>query len=143
MSVKQISVFLENRKGRLLAVTQCLKEHHINIRALSLADTSDFGILRLIVDRPDEALTTLKEAGFTVSSNRVIAIQVPDIPGGLNQVLQGFAEAQVNLEYAYAFCNSNQEFALYLFRVDKEEAAISQLKKMGIRALEEDEVYHI
>lgn len=100
---KQISVFLENKAGRLAHVTRVLGEAGINIRALSIADTSDFGILRIIVNDPEKAYRILKEADFTVSETEVIAVQVPDSPGGLATVLEQMSDADLNIEYLYAF----------------------------------------
>lgn len=142
MGVQQISVFLENKKGRLLAVTSCLKENNINIRALSVADTTDFGILRMIVNDPKLCFEALQAQGFTVSSNNVIAVEVPDRPGGLNQVLEVLKDSDVNLEYTYAFFSGNAETALHVFRVDKQDEAIAALEKAGLKVLEGDEVYN-
>ena len=103
MKVEQISVFLENKAGRLAEVTRVLGEAGINIRALSLADTTDFGILRLIVDQYDKAREILKDKGFTVGKTEVVAVEVPDRPGGLGLVLQILAASGVNVEYMYAF----------------------------------------
>lgn len=104
---KQISVFLENKAGRLASVTRTLGDADINIRALSIADTSDFGILRVIVNDPDKAYQVLKEAGFTVSETEVVAVQVPDSPGGLATVLEQMSEDNLNIEYLYAFLGTS------------------------------------
>src|SRR5512136_1876896 len=100
---KQISVFLENKSGRLAEVTRVLGDAGINIRALSLADTSDFGILRLIVNNCEKAREELKQRGFTVSKREVVAVEVPDRPGGLSQILQILDGAAINVDYMYAF----------------------------------------
>ena len=102
MSIRQISVFLENKKGRMLAVTRCLCENNINIRALSLADTTDFGILRLIVDQPDLAIKALKNSGFTVRDTDVIAIEIPDSPGSLNHTSFGIKQQWLYFEHLLA-----------------------------------------
>ena len=102
MKVKQISVFLENKSGRLAEVTRTLGKHDINIRALSIADTTDFGILRLIVNKPADANRILREEGFMVSETEVIAVDVPDRPGGLADVLEMLGKVGVNIEYLYA-----------------------------------------
>ena len=110
MQVEQISIFIENKSGRLAEVTRVLGSKGINIRALSLADTSDFGILRLIVDQTDLAKAALKEQGFTVSKTEVVAVEVPDQPGGLSGILDVLDKASVNVEYMYAFverCGGN------------------------------------
>ena len=103
MKVKQISVFLENKKGRLYEAVDSLAKANLNIRALSIADTSEFGILRLIVPEPDKAKKVLEKNGFTVRENNVIAVGVSDQPGGLSDALKVLNEAQINVEYLYAF----------------------------------------
>jgi len=141
MSIKQISVFLENKKGRLLAVTKCLYENNINIRALSVADTSDFGILRMIVDQPDLAYKALKNSGFTVRETDVIAIEIPDNPGGLHQALEVLEKGNVNLEYVYAFVDARKDAALNVIRVDKMEEATEILQKGGIKIITNEDLY--
>jgi len=143
MLVKQISVFLENKYGRLAAVTKVLGDADINIRALSIADTADFGILRLIVNQPKKAYEVLKAARFTVSETDVIAVEVKDVPGGLASVLQLMAEAQINIEYMYAFLARASEDALVVFRVERPMEAISILMKKGIKILSGERVYQI
>ncbi|MDZ4132835.1 MAG: ACT domain-containing protein, partial [Dethiobacteria bacterium] len=101
--IKQISVFLENKSGRLVRVAQVLGEAKINIRGLSIADTSDFGILRMIVDQPDKAIIELKDKGIMATVTEVIAMEVPDNPGGLATILSYMQEAGINIEYIYTF----------------------------------------
>ena len=141
MKAKQLSIFLENKVGRLAEVTGVLGETGINIRALSLADTSDFGVLRLIVDDPTKAQEALKEEGYTVSTTEVIAVKVPDKPGGLGRVLRSFIDLGVNIEYMYAFAGKNGDNAVVVFRVDDLERAIPVLKQHGVGLLTEDEIY--
>lgn len=141
MKVKQISVFLENKSGRLAQVTRVLGENNINIRALSIADTTDFGILRLIVNSPDLAYRVLKEKGFTVSATDVIAVEVVDEPGGLADVLSILKDAEINIEYLYAFLQKASKAALVVFRVEQLDEAIKILREKGIRILSEQEVY--
>jgi len=141
VGVKQISVFIENKKGRLIAVTSCLAENLVNIRALSLADTSDFGILRLIVDHPNRAYRVLKEAGFTVRETEVLALEVADVPGGINAGLIALERAGINVEYVYAFLGVEQGKALNVLKVDKMEEAFAALSADGLRLLEGEEVY--
>ncbi|GBF34567.1 amino acid-binding ACT [Desulfocucumis palustris] len=143
MRIKQISIFLENKSGRLAKVTSVLGENSINIRALSIADTTDFGILRLIVNDPDKAFNALKEAGFTVTSTDVIAVEVPDRPGGLAGALTVLQEAGINIEYLYAFLQKATNAALVVFRVEQLDEAINALQNNGIRTLEEKEVYSL
>ena len=143
MRVKQVSVFLENRSGRLDEVTDILKPDGINIRALSLADTSDFGILRLIVDKPDKAYKALKDAGFTTTFTEVIAVEVPDSPGGLASVLKIFRESNLNVEYLYAFVERLREGAVVIFRVEEIDRAIGILQQKGVNLLTGEEVYKL
>ncbi len=143
MKVEQISVFLENKAGRLAEVTRVLGESGINIRALSLADTTDFGILRLIVDKYDTAREVLKSKGFTVGKTEVVAIEVPDRPGGLASVLNILAQSGINVEYMYAFVQHSGKNAVIIFRFDNLEDAISILQKEGIHIYKGEEVYKL
>jgi hypothetical protein len=140
---KQISVFLENKAGRLSNVTRVLGEAGINIRALSIADTSDFGILRIIVNEPARAYKILKEAGFTVSETEVIAVEVPDSPGGLATVLEQMAEENLNIEYLYAFLGTSQENALVIFKVEDFTLTSETFKRKGIKFVEETQLYQL
>lgn len=141
MKVKQISVFLENKTGRLAQVTRVLGEQNINIRALSIADTTDFGILRLIVNDPDSAYRTLKDAGFTVSTTDVIAVEVGDQPGGLARILEMLQGKSINIEYLYAFLQKTNNNALVVFRVEQIDDAIDALLKNNISILGGSQVY--
>jgi hypothetical protein len=143
MKVEQISVFLENKAGRLAEVTKVLGEGGINIRALSLADTTDFGILRLIVDQYDKAREILKQHGFTVGKTEVVAIEVPDRPGGLAWVLQILSDSDVNVEYMYAFVQHSGKNAVIIFRFDNLERAIELLQQQGVRIYSGQEVYQL
>ncbi|HSO73067.1 MAG TPA: ACT domain-containing protein [Thermodesulfobacteriota bacterium] len=143
MKVEQISVFLENKAGRLAEVTKVLGEGDINIRALSLADTTDFGILRLIVDQYDKARDVLKQHGFTVGKTEVVAIEVPDRPGGLAWVLQMLSDSDVNVEYMYAFVQHSGKNAVIIFRFDNLERAIELLQQQGVRIYSGQEVYQL
>ncbi|MDN5325628.1 MAG: hypothetical protein PWP41_323 [Moorella sp. (in: firmicutes)] len=143
MKIKQISVFLENKSGRLAAVTRLLARHSINIRALSIADTSDFGILRLIVDDPDRAYTELKGAGFTVSLTEVLGVEMPDRPGGLSNILSILEENGINIEYLYAFIGRGDNGALVIFRVEELDAAINVLQARGIIVLDGEKIYRL
>ena len=143
MKVQQISIFIENKSGRLAEVARVLGEKKVNIRALSLADTSDFGILRLLVDDTDVALETLKGGGFTVNKTEVVAVEVPDRPGGLCKILQVLDEAKINVEYMYAFVEKSSENAVLIFRFDDPDIAITILQNAGIRILTGEEVRSI
>ena len=135
MKSEQLSVFLENRAGRLAEVTRTLAEAGVNIRALSLADTSYFGILRLIVCNHEKAQTVLKEKGFTLGRTHVVAVEVPDQPGGLDAILQLMAENGINVEYMYAFAQSATDNAVMIFRFDKVDAAIDILQRHNFSIL--------
>ncbi|MDH3391912.1 MAG: ACT domain-containing protein [Desulfobulbaceae bacterium] len=143
MKVDQLAVFLENKSGRLAAITKALSDNSINIRALSVADTADFGILRLIVDDIDKATRVLKEGGFTVGKTDVIAVEVADKPGGLARVLSVLHEAGLNVEYMYAFVKKSAENAVLIFRFDDPDIAITILQNAGIRILTGQEVRSI
>jgi hypothetical protein len=141
MKVKQISVFLENKSGRLATVTKVLGENNINIRALSIADTTDFGILRLIVNDPDKAWQVLKTNDFTVSETEIIAVQVPDKPSGLAGILETLDNCKINIEYMYAFVGKSGENAIVVFRVEDIDRAITLLQKSGIQLMPGKEIY--
>ncbi|MCL6622599.1 MAG: ACT domain-containing protein [Syntrophobacterales bacterium] len=143
MKVEQISVFLENKAGRLAEVTRVLGEAGVNIRALSLADTTDFGILRLIVDNYVLARDVLKAKGFTVGKTEVVAIEVPDRPGGLASVLDILAKAGINVEYMYAFVQHSGKNAVIIFRFDNLDEAIALLQQAGIHIYKGEEVYKL
>jgi len=141
MKAEQISVFIENKSGRLAEVTRILGDAEINIRALSLADTSDFGILRLIVDDREKAKAVLKEKGFTVSKTEVVAVEVPDRPGGLYQILRMLDSEAINVEYMYAFVERCGENAVIIFRFDDTDKAIKSLVDKGFNVLEGEKLY--
>lgn len=141
MRVEQISIFLENKSGRLAEVAGVLAEAGVNIRALSLADTTDFGILRLIVNDTEKAKKILKENGFTVGKTEVLAVEVPDRPGGLANILNAMRDAGINVEYMYAFVQRSVGNAIIIFRFDELDKAIEALQKAGIKILKGEDVY--
>lgn len=143
MKVEQISIFLENKSGRLAEVTEVMAKGGINIRALSLADTADFGILRLIVNDTEKAKQILRDNGFTVGKTEVVAIEVPDRPGGIAVILNALKGEGVNVEYMYAFVQKSGENAIIVFRFDEIEKAIATLQKAGIKILKGEEVYSL
>lgn len=136
MNIKQVSVFLENKKGRLADVTNLLEKENINIRTLSLADTKEFGVLRLIVDDPEKCLKVLKENEFVAQETDVIAVEVEDKPGGLNKILNVLNKNNINVEYMYAFVEKKKNNAIVIFRIDDQKKAISSLKENGISLIE-------
>ena len=141
MHAEQISIFLENKAGRLSEVTRIFEEGRINIRALSLADTSDFGILRLIVNDNEKAKRLLKENGFTVRFTEVVAVEVQDKPGGLHQILTALAQAGVNVEYMYAFVRQSGRNAVLIFRFDNTAAATEVLRREGVQVIDGQDLY--
>lgn len=141
MQVEQISVFLENKTGRLSEVTGILAEAKVNIRALALADTSDFGVLRLILDDNEKAVSILKENGFTVGKTEVIAAEVKDEPGGLHQILDTLKAEGINVEYMYAYVRHGGENAVLIFRFDNVASAIEVMQKRNIKIIDGTQLY--
>jgi hypothetical protein len=137
MTVKQISVFLENKRGRLAEVTAILQSEGINIRALALADTADFGVLRIIVSDADACIRALRERGFIAQATQVIAVEIPDRPGGLNAVLALLDKAAINIEYMYAFVERMRSNAVVIFKIDDPARATAALEKEGVPILTE------
>jgi len=142
MKVEQISIFLENKSGRLAEVTNILAKNGINLIALSLADTADFGIFRLIVNDTEKAIALLKDNGFTIAKNEVIAVDVPDRPGGLAGILGTLQGKGINVEYMYAFRRSEVD-AVLIFRFDDIEKAIDTLRTARVRILSSEEVQRL
>ena len=141
MSVKQISVFLENRPGCLHEMTKALADAKIDLRGLSLAETSDFGIVRLIVDDVMGTVNTLRDSGFVASLTDVLAVEVPNVPGGLNKVLEVLDGAGINVEYMYAILgNRKSDTAYMIFRVNDNVKASSALEADGVKIMEPEEL---
>ncbi len=140
MTIYQISVFVENRVGRLSEITGVLARENIDIRALSIADTSDFGILRLIVDQPDKAVKALRDAGITVSKTEVVAVRLNDKPGGLHEVLVKLGEREITVEYVYAFITKSDD-AYVILRVEDNQKAAGVLLENGYELLRDSDVY--
>lgn len=141
MSVNQVSVFLENKPGTLKKMTAVLAENNVNIRALSLADTNDFGIVRMIVNDVYEATNVLKEANFVATFTPVLIYAIPDESGGLDKILKFFAEADVNIEYMYVFAGKKN--AYMIFRVTDTKKAESLLNGKGLKSLSQEEIVEI
>lgn len=139
--VKQVSVFLENRAGRLHEVTALLAKNNLNIRALSLADTSDFGILRIILNDPEAGLGVLRAQGYTVSTTDVVAIEVDDTPGGLAKVLGIFHENGINIEYMYAFLGKDPKKAIMIFRFDDNDSVLKKLEGKAVHQISAKDLY--
>jgi len=140
MKAIQLSVFLENKRGRLAEVTKVLGDNGINIRALFIADTSDFGILRMIVDDTRKAVDILKTNNFTVRENDVVAVEVPDEPGGLSKVLAVLSVNDLNVEYLYCFADKNRNAAIDVMRVEDVTKAVDVLQNANIKLLGQKEL---
>ena len=140
MSVKQISVFLENKPGMLNQMTDILSEHNIDLRALSLAETTDFGIARFIVDNVLETVAILNEAGYINRLTPVVAAEIPDEPGALNRVLKIFKDNDINLEYMYAILSAEGSSAYMIFKVEDDAKASAALVSNGIKVLSQDDM---
>ncbi len=140
MKLKQISVFLENKEGRLKKAISILSQANINIRALSIADTSEFGILRLIVPEPELAQQKLEKNNFVVKVNEVIAVEVPDQPGGLDSILDILYNAKINVEYLYAFVEKNEDKAIVVIRTENIDDGIKALEDSDIKVMSDEDV---
>ena len=144
MSLKQISVFVENKPGKMQHLTEVLAQNNVDMRALSLAETSDFGIVRIIVDDVYAASTILKEEGFIHSVTKVLGVSIPDEPGGLNKVLKVLTEARINVEYMYAFLGGKAvDHAYMIFRVEDNKAAVAALAACGVSCVDQDALNQI
>ena len=140
MITKQLSVFLENKKGRICAAADILAQSHVNIRALSLADTSEFGILRLIVDKPDEGKQALNDAGIVVRVTNVLALTMDDTPGGTLGVLRLLAESGISVEYMYAYVGKTTGKAFMIIQAEELEAAEEILRRNGFMRADVSEI---
>ena len=141
MTIKQLSVFVENKKGKLVEIMQSLASEGVDIRALSLADTTDYGILRMIVNDTDKAVAVLKQAGCVVSVNEVLGVAVSDTPGGFAAAVQALSDEGVNLEYVYAFITPQKGAAYVVMRVTDNEVAADILQKAGVKVVSDDELH--
>ena len=136
MEIKQISVFLENTTGRISEVTRTLANAGINLRAISIADTADFGILRLIVDKTDEAVNALSTAGFTTRQTSVAAVEIDDVPGSLARLMELFQKSQVNIEYLYSSLEGKAGKAVVIFKLEDHDKGFAILKDNGLTMAE-------
>lgn len=141
MALKQVSVFLENKEGRLYEVAKLLGGAGVNMRALSVAETADYGVVRMIVDKPEQAARSLKDAGFTVSTTDVIGVVVPDRPGGLAEVLKLLKDSGINVEYLYCFVTPFAGQAVDVMRVEDFERAEAVLRENGLKLISQDELF--
>ena len=144
MTVKQLSVFIENRPGRLSAVTKILGDNDVNIRAMSLADTKDFGILRLIVDDFEKAVSALKTEGFSVTTTQMLAVEINDRLGGLSEAMKALYNDNISVEYMYsAFINTKENTAYLILRVENVTAALEALSEAGFALISQQELASI
>ena len=142
MSVKQISIFIENEKGSLAEVTKFIADKKINLKALSIADTQDFGILRIITDKPDEARDMLKNEGYTVTATSVLAVELTDAPGSMASILSVLSENNVSVEYTYAFMSTVENKAYMIFRVDDNDKATKTLIAANIPVINQEDIFN-
>lgn len=143
MQIQQLSVFIENKPGRLAEITEVLANADVDIRAISVADTSDFGILRVIVDRPKEAVIALREHGMTVSLTNVLAVGIPDEKGSFSKVIRILADAGIDVEYIYAFVSRDKDKAYVIIRTEKSTRAAEVLVQNGVEILTEEALYNM
>ena len=141
MQIQQLSIFVENKSGRLAEITEILGTAGVDIRAISVADTSDFGILRLIVDKPKEAVKALRAANLTVSLTSVIAVGIDDKPGEFAKAMRVLADGEIGVEYMYAFISRDKGKAYVILRVLESDKAVECLKASGISLLDAEEIY--
>lgn len=140
MTVKQISVFLENKPSAMAEFTDVLSKNNIDMRALSLAEAADFGIVRIIVDDVYNTMQVIKDAGYICSAAKVLAVAIPDEPGGLAKVIHCLGENDINMEYMYAFTTRQKDVAYMIFRVKDNEKAIQVLTKNGVKLASQDDL---
>jgi hypothetical protein len=140
MRIQQVSIFLENKKGRLSDVCSVLGKNGVNIRALTVAESEDFGVLRIVVDKPEPTLKLLKENGFAAKLTPIVAVEVSDKPGGLAAVLKILSDNDVNVEYMYGFVEKFGDSALLVFRFDDPDKTVELLRKNGIKVLGNQEI---
>ena len=140
MFIKQLSIFVENKSGRLAEITKVIAEAGVDIRAISIADTTDFGILRLILDKPDVAVQALKNANLTVSLTDVIAVGIDDRPGEFYKAMDVLCREKISIEYMYAFISRDKGKANVILRVEDNERAIKILKQGGFVLLSPEEI---
>jgi hypothetical protein len=142
IGIDQLSVFVENKPGRLAAATEAIAAAGIDLRALSIADTADFGVLRVIVDRPEAAREALSARGYAVKVNRVLPVSIDDSPGSLAKTLRVLADAGVDVQYLYAFVAHGKDTAYVILRVEDNAAAASALESAGIAVASDGELYN-
>lgn len=143
MTIEQLSIFIENKPGKLVEALETLADNDIDMRALSLADTADFGILRIIVDKPAQTQEKMKEAGFLVRTTEVIAVVVSDKPGGLAAILRILADKGIDVEYTYAFVAHSRDSAYVILRVGDNDTAVKALQEKGVTLVKASDLYNL
>ncbi|MGD0953357.1 MAG: ACT domain-containing protein [Methanotrichaceae archaeon] len=141
--IKQISLFVENRPGRMAKVSKTLSDAGVNIRAMTIAEAGDFGVIRMVVDNPDEGYKVLHDSGFTVSATDVLVAEMKDIPGGLYKIVDTLGANKINVDYAYAFVTAKAERAMLILRVDDLSRAKQALSAKGVKIATKDEIQEI
>ena len=141
--IKQISLFVENRPGRMAKVAKTLSDAGVNIRALTIAEAGDFGVIRMVVDDPENGYKVLKESAFTVSMTEVLVVEMKDTPGGLYEIVNTLGQNAVNVDYAYAFVTAKAEKAMLILRVDDIAKARKVLSEMGVKIATKEQIQAI
>lgn len=141
MHAKQLSVFIENKKGHIATLAKAIKNKDIDVRAISVFDTNEFGILRLVVDDPERALTAVREAGYAAKISEVLAAEIADKPGALYEIFSLCDEGDINIEYIYSFIMKSNVKPLIIMKVDRIDEAVKIFEENGIRIVEADEIY--
>ncbi|MCK4397693.1 MAG: ACT domain-containing protein [Methanophagales archaeon] len=142
-AIKQISIFVENKPGRMAGVAKALGDAGVNIRALTIAEAGDFGVVRMVVDDTERGYTALRENGFMVSETDVLAVEIKDVPGGLYEIANSLGMNNVNVEYAYAFVMAKAVRAMLILRVDDVKGAAEVLNEAGVRVATREEIQQI
>ncbi len=140
---KELNIFVDNKPGRLKAVTTLLKDNNINIRALTIQDREDFGLMKIIVDKPNEAYRTISENGFACALKDILAIQIDDKPGGLDKLLGVFASNKINLKESYGFVIESQKCAVLCVEVENFEKVKKLIEENKFKLLEDEDLYKL
>ncbi|HWQ77222.1 MAG TPA: ACT domain-containing protein [Anaerovoracaceae bacterium] len=141
MLIKQISIFIPNKKGSLSELTEILVRHNIDIRAIAVFDTAEYGILRIVVDDPDRAVEILNKEGIVAKVSKVIAVEPEDKTGSLNQIFSILRDADINIDYIYSFIMRKREMPYVVLKVDNQEKAVEELTAHGINVINKEEIY--
>ena len=142
-AIQQISIFVENKPGRMAGVAKALGDAGVNIRALTIAEAGDFGVVRMVVDDMERGYTALREKSFMVSETDVLAVEIKDVPGGLYEIVNSLGMNNINVEYAYAFVTAKAERAMLILRVDDVKRATEVLNEAGVRVATREEIQKI